>query len=127
MTQIYDIHSYKGGVGVTTTACSLALILANKGRSTLLVDSGYSPDTYPWLNIALPIGSRGEVAKGVFPNLDMVRVGDSEKISSVNVSDYDFAIRTQNRTAGRIYWRGLGSHCQGCSECSQPSACRCFH
>jgi cellulose biosynthesis protein BcsQ len=103
MTHIYDIHSYKGGVGVTTTACSLALILANKGHSTLLVDSGYSPDTYPWLNVALPIGSRGEVAKGVFANLDMVRIGDSEKISSVNVGDYDFVVIDNGRNCSQEY------------------------
>lgn len=102
MTFIYDVHAYKGGVGVTTTACSLALALANKGHSTLLVDSGYTPDTYPWFGLPLPAG-RGEVRKGVFLNLDFVRIGDSEKISSVNVDDYEFVVIDNGRNSSQEY------------------------
>ena len=102
MTYIYDIHSYKGGVGVTTTACSLALTLADKGHSTLLVDSGYSADTYPWLNLAKPT-KRGEVSVEVFPSLDVVRLGETDKFSSPKVDAYEFVVIDNGRNCSQEY------------------------
>lgn len=101
MTLIYDIHAYKGGVGVTTTACSLALTLANKGHATLLVDSGYSPDTYAWLALPEPT-SRGEVSNP-FANLCLVRIGESEKLSSLNIVHYDFVVIDNGRNSSQEY------------------------
>lgn len=49
MTTIYDIHSYKGGTGVTTTACATAMALAKNGRRTLLVNAQPTDDVSAWM------------------------------------------------------------------------------
>jgi len=102
MTKIYDIHSYKGGVGVTTTACSLALTLTEKGK-VLLVDSGYSCDTYAWLGLGEPTHRKGEIHEGVFENLDIVRLGDSEKFPTVTAKTYDFVVIDNGRNSSQEF------------------------
>ena len=48
---IYHVTSHKGGVGVTTTACSLAGSLARQGHKTLIVDGAPHKDCYSWLGL----------------------------------------------------------------------------
>lgn len=52
MTTIYNIHSYKGGVGVTTTACAVAYESARQGHGTLLIDTTGTHDTFAWSGMA---------------------------------------------------------------------------
>jgi hypothetical protein len=44
-----NIHSHKGGVGVTTTACALAVTLSQQGERVLLVDYNEMSNIYATL------------------------------------------------------------------------------
>ena len=47
--KIMEIGSAKGGTGVTTVACALAVIAGQQGSQVLLVDLADNPDTTKWL------------------------------------------------------------------------------
>ena len=93
MTTIYNVHAYKGGVGVTTTACALAVRLAKEGNKTLLVSDDESGDAPSWLGV--PVGN------GISPiaqNLDYVQ-GFFGNVAD----DYDSIVVDSGRNASRSY------------------------
>lgn len=103
MTHIIDIHSYKGGTGVTTTACATALAFARQGRKTLLVDAQDKPTTYAWLS--LPEPSQGNTFTTVtFDNGEsqFALVTDDES-GPVNFDDYEVVVYDNGRETNIPY------------------------
>lgn len=82
MANIYDVHAYKGGVGVTTTACALALHFCEKGNKTLLLGRDKHADALSWLGCS---GNNGVTA---------IKQGLDHALSTtdVNIDNYEIVV-----------------------------------
>lgn len=103
MTKHILCHSYKGGVGTTTVACSIALIASQDDTKVLLVDCSPQRDTLSWLGF--PHKGCG-LHESVLPNLDLAildEVGYSFAEATGQTDEYDLVVIDAGTTNYRLH------------------------
>lgn len=87
---IHTFNSPKGGTGCTTFASSTALLLAESGAPTLLVDAGINHDTYGWLAMVTPHDCK--VIENAIDNLDVVSVDSLDEYLALDFNNYTHVV-----------------------------------
>lgn len=103
MTTIIDVHSYKGGTGVTTVSCALALHLAENGSKVFLADTVNPASSFAWLGV--PPVARGKVKK-IRKNLSLRALAlgeESPDYEPVRLSDFDYVVFDNGKNATADY------------------------
>jgi MinD-like ATPase involved in chromosome partitioning or flagellar assembly len=103
MTKHILCHSYKGGVGTTTVACSIALLASQDNTRVLLVDCSPHRDTLSWLGLPNEVFGFHEE---VHPNLDLALVNEkhypfTEAIRRLD--DYEVVVIDAGTTNYRLF------------------------
>lgn len=102
MTTLYNIYSHKGGVGVTTTACAIALYHARGGNNVLLADNTETPDTYAWLGMPNP-KNKGLREQSPESTLDVVHRGVSVPLFASHYAEqYEYIVCDNGRATGLV-------------------------
>lgn len=103
MTHIIDIHSYKGGTGVTTTACAVAMASARAGKTTLLIDAQDTPNSFSFFGMSEPVkgdNSIKNVGLDITANLDLIT---DEGSGHVSLDNYEVVVFDNGRQTGINY------------------------